>query len=283
MRIHVIADSTSDIPAGYNKNLTVVPLTVRFGDEEYMDGVNLSHQEFYKKIEEGDIFPQTSQVTPYAFKEAYVNALKDNDAVICITASSCVSGTYQSAVLASADLEDQVAVIDSKNLTIGTKMLVDYALFLIEQEIDFEEIIRRVNGIRSRVRMLAVFDTLEYLKKGGRMPGAIANVGNALNLKPGITLKDGEVAFLGFARGMKKGFSLLKEKIEEAGGIDYSFPYCFGYTANPETMEKFIEQANYVWEGHDDPSTIERVSVGSAIGTHVGPGALAIAFIAPKE
>ena len=95
MKIHVIVDSTSDIPAGYNENVTVVPLTVRFGDEEYMDGVNLSHQEFYKKIEEGDVFPQTSQVTPFTFKEAYVKALKDNEAVICITASACVSGTYR--------------------------------------------------------------------------------------------------------------------------------------------------------------------------------------------
>ena len=283
MKIHIIADSTSDIPAGYNENLTVVPLTVRFGDEEYMDGVTLSHQEFYKKIEESDEFPQTSQVTPFAFKEAYVNALKENDAIICITASSCVSGTYQSAVLASADMEDQVAVIDSKNLTIGIKLLVDYALFLVNKDVDYEEIIRRVNGIRDRVRMLAVFDTLEYLKKGGRMPGAIANIGNALSLKPGITLKDGEITFLGFARGMKKGFSLIKEKMEEAGGIDYSFPYCFGYTANTDTLEKFIEQATWAWEGHDDPATIERVSVGSAIGTHVGPGAIALAFIAPKE
>lgn len=278
-KIRIITDSASDMPAGYREDVTVVPLHVRFGAEEYLDGVNLSHREFYEKLIEDEELPTTSQVAPYAFEDAYKEAKKAGEQVIVITISGRLSGTYQSACIASEDYEDMVHVIDSENVTVGERALVEYAIRLMDAGEDIDTIVDTINREKKNIHVVGLLDTLEYLKKGGRISKTAAFVGGMLSIKPVIAIENGEVAMLGKARGSKQGNNLLVQQIEKAGGIDFSKPYYLGYAGLDDTLlQKYIADSAHLWEEHTD--RLEIMSVGGAIGTHVGPGAIAVAFFA---
>ncbi len=275
--IRIITDSASDMPAGYRDDVTVVPLHVRFGTEEYLDGVNLTHREFYEKLIENDELPTTSQVAPFAFEEQYEKAREAGEQVIVITISGKLSGTYQSACIASADYEDMVHVVDSENVTVGERAIVEYALRLKDAGKDIDTIIDIINDVKKNIRVVGLLDTLEYLKKGGRISKTAAIVGEMLSIKPVIAIESGEVVMLGKARGSKQGNNLLVQQIEKAGGIDFSKPYYLGYAGLDDTLlRKYIADSVHIWEAHADKLDI--MSVGGAIGTHVGPGAIAVAF-----
>lgn len=171
-KITIITDSASDMPRNLHNQVTVLPMTISFGDEQFEDGVTLSADEFYMKLIESDTLPKTSQVSPFAFTSAYETALTHSDAVIVITLSSKLSGTYQSACIAADDYESEHAgsqgkiyIIDSENVTVGEQILIEYALKLINDGLSATAIADELNSAKKRIRLVALLDTLEYLKK----------------------------------------------------------------------------------------------------------------------
>ena len=277
--IRIITDSASDMPVDYREDVTVVPLHVRFGMEEYLDGVNLSHREFYEKLIENEELPTTSQVAPYAFEDVYEKAGQAGEQVIVITISGKLSGTYQSACIAASDYKDMVHVIDSENVTVGERALVEYAIRLKDAGADIDTIVNTIDREKKNIHVVGLLDTLEYLKKGGRISKTVAFVGGMLSIKPVISIEAGEVAMLGKARGSKQGNNLLVQQIEKAGGIDFSKPLYLGYAGLDDTLlQKYITDSTHLWKEHAD--SLDIMSVGGAIGTHVGPGAIAVAFFA---
>lgn len=279
--ITIITDSASDISQNNNKGVTVLPMTITFGEENYEDGVSLTPDNFYIKLIESSALPKTSQVSPYAFGQAYENSLKSADYVIVITLSSKLSGTYQSACIAADDYDGRVFVIDSENVTVGEQILVDYALSLIDKGIEVNTIVSQLNTMKKRIRLVALLDTLEYLKKGGRISSGAAFLGNVLSIKPVIAIVDGEVSFLGKARGSKQGNNFLIQQVDTYGGIDYSLPVLLGYTGcSTVLMDKYIKDSSSLWEGRIPVPDI--IQVGATIGTHIGPGGIAVAFFSKE-
>ena len=169
-KIRIITDSASDLSASTREDLTILPLAIRFGDTEYLDGVTISHHEFYEKLIESDTLPPTSLVSPAAFEEVYARAVADGETVIAITISGRLSGTYQSATIAAEDFAGKVFVIDSYNATIGEGILVRYALLLKDQGLSAKEIVGILEASKEQIHTLGVLDTLEYLKKAAAFP-----------------------------------------------------------------------------------------------------------------
>lgn len=277
MSIKIVLDSTTDLVPELAGKFKVVPLTVNFGEEEFIDGVTITKEEFYAKLIESDVVPTTSQASPEAFKRAFEKIAADGDEIICITVASKFSGTYQSACIAAEEFPGKIRVIDSKTVAIGTAILAEYAESLVEKGFSSEEIEKAVTEKRDDIIIVALIDTLEYLKKGGRLSKAAAFAGGLLNIKPVISVEDGEINILGKARGSKQGNNFLIKEIEKAGGVDFKMPVLLGYTGHdPYMLEKYVEDSRFLWEGNVE--NLRRTCVGSVIGTHVGPGAVAVAF-----
>ncbi len=276
-KIKIITDSGSDITEKNSEYLTVLPMTIRFGESEYRDGVDITHREFYEKLVESDELPVTSLVSPAAFEDAYKEAVVDGYKLIVITISSKLSGTYQSAVLAASEYPDNVFVVDSKNVSVGEQILVNFALELLTSGMSAEEIAHILEEEREKIHIIALLDTLEYLKKGGRISKTTAFVGGMLSIKPVVTVSDGEVEMLGKARGSKNGSNFLIADIKNSPGIDFSKPIGLGYTGlSDNLLQKYIQDSEELWRGHEDSLNIS--SIGATIGTHIGPDAIAVAF-----
>ena len=281
MTVRIITDSGSDCLQGEHPQLDVLPLSVGFGSTVYQADVELTRERFYELLVEGDDFPTTGQVNPYAFSQAISRAQEAGEDVVIISLSSKLSGTYQSACTAAAEAGDatEVHVVDTENVTLGMKILIQYALRLLDEGKSAAEIARAVEEARDRVCVVALLDTLEYLKRGGRISAAAGTVGELLSIKPVITVRDGEVAVLGKARGSKNGRNLLRQQVEAAGGIDFDMPLLLGYSGlSDKLLRKYLADSRSVWEGKIAEEDIPVVMVGATIGTHVGPGAVAVAF-----
>lgn len=280
--VRIIADSTTDLTESVRERVTVIPLTIRFGDEEYIDGVNITKKEFYEKLIESDTLPKTSQATPEQFEKIFKEVKEAGDTAVVITLSAKLSGTCQSANIAAADYEDSVFVVDSNSVTIGTAILVDYALTLAERGMEARDIALELLAKRDDIRLVAMLDTLEYLKKGGRISAATAFAGGLLMIKPVICVEDGEVKMLGKARGSKQANNLLVEEIGKAGGVDFDMPVLLGYTGLSDILlKKYIEDSERLWKhAKEELSTLQ---IGSVIGTHAGPGAVAAAFFSKNQ
>lgn len=279
MATRIITDSASDIVDFPNPNLTVLPMTVAFGNTVYHDGVDLTHERFYDLLVESDELPSTGAVSPGVFAQAYDEAQAAGEDVVVVTLSSKVSATWQSARIA-AEGRDGVQVVDSLSSCIGEHVLVEYALMLAERGLPAADIAARLERARSRVHMLALLDTLEYLRRGGRIGSAAAAAGALLALKPVVTMTDGEVELLGKARGSKNARNLLVELVGEHP-IDFAMPFCLAYTAGGEAMlKKYVRDSSDLWEGIVDALPI--CSVGATIGTHAGPGAIAVAYFSQE-
>ena len=277
MSVRIVTDSASDITGLTRKNLTIVPMAVTFGEETYLDGVTLSHGEFYEKLIEHDTLPTTSQITPAQFEDAFRSAAEAGETVVCVTISSKLSGTYQSACIAAQDYEGRVFVVDSHNAAIGEQILVLRALDLAETGMEAAEIARQLEREKKQVRVIALLDTLEYLHKGGRLSRSEAVLGGLLSIKPVVAVEDGAVKVLGKARGSKNGNNLLIQQIRATPGIDFSRPLTLGYTGlDDKLLQKYIADSAALWENHTHPLPIS--TIGGTIGTHVGPGAIAVAF-----
>lgn len=279
MSIRIIADSGSDLLGNESKYLKIVPLKITFGDEQYQDGVTLSHEEFYGKLVESDELPKTSQVPPFDFEEAIQEALDAGDTPIVITVASKLSGTYNSARIAASEFDEKVYVVDSENVAMGEKILVQYAIQMVEEGLDAETIFAELEKSKKKICLVALLDTLEYLQKGGRVSSVVGFVGGVLSIKPVVTIKDGEIVMIGKARGTKNGNKMLTQQIETVGGIDYMKPYALGYSGlEDDLLRKYVEENKETWEKQDENLSIG--TIGGSIGTHAGPGAFGYAFFA---
>ena len=280
MSIRIIIDSTTDIPEQVLHQVEVVPLTVSFGDEEYLDGIDLSRGDFYRKLEAGQILPKTSQPSPEAFAGVFQRIHEAGDEGVFISVASALSGTCQSAAIAAADYPE-ISVVDSRNVAVGTGILAEYALQLISRGITREELTQKLEKKREDICLIAMLDTLEYLKRGGRISKTAALAGGILNIKPVITVKEGEILILGKARGAKKANNLLVE-LAEKNGVDYSLPILLGYAGtSDELLQNYIHDSRKLWEGHVE--NLEYAQICSVVGTHTGPGAVAAAFFRTNQ
>lgn len=284
MSVRIITDSASDMSPVEHPALAVLPLSVTFGTDVYMDGIDIDHQRFYEMLVERDELPKTGQVNPYAFSQAIAEAREAGDEAVIITVGAKLSGTNQSARTALAEAPGgDVYVVDSNNVTLGERVLVEYALRLVDEGRSAAQIAAAVEAVRDRVVVIGLLETLEYLVRGGRLSAAAGAVGTLLNVKPVVAVEDGLIVQLGKARGSKNGRNLLNQKVEKAGGIDFSMPLALGYTGlSDAVLKKYIEDSAALWAGHTE-GELPVHTIGATIGTHVGPGAVAVAFFQPAN
>ena len=279
-KIRIITDSASDIPNNDSipANLSIMPLTIFFGEEEYLDGKTITNEEYYNKLTGGDILPKTSQVTPYDFEQEIQKAIDNGEKVIVITLSSGLSGTYQSACIAASNFDKDVAVIDSFMATVSEQLLVKYALQLIEQGMEYDKIVETLENDKKKIKLVGPLDTLEYLKKGGRISAAAAVFGSALSIKPIITVIEGKVEVIAKARGRRNAIeTTLKIVRESETGIDFDKPYAVGYSGNDKDMLNiFIESSKT--NGNINIENWPVVSIGSTIGTYAGPDSIIFGY-----
>lgn len=284
MSVRIITDSASDMTPAEHPALRVLPLSVTFGTDVYMDGVDIDHQRFYEMLVERDELPKSGQVNPYAFSQAIAGAREAGDEAVIITVGAKLSGTNQSARTALAEAPGgDVFVVDSNNVTLGERVLVEYALRLVDEGRSAAQIAAAVEAVRDRVVVIGLLETLEYLVRGGRLSAAAGAVGTLLNVKPVVAAEDGLIVQLGKARGSKNGRNLLNQKVEQAGGVDFSMPLALGYTGlSDAVLKKYIEDSAALWAGHAE-NELPIHTIGATIGTHVGPGAVAVAFFRPAN
>ena len=226
MSVRLISDSACDISQAEAKewNITVLPLKTEIDGVEYLDGVTITPQEFYDKLETCKELPTTSQLSPAEFDEVFRPAVEDGDEVVVITISERLSGTAQSAAIAAAEYPGKIWIVDSESVTIGQRLLVLYAVRLRDEGLSSREIAEQLDRIKSRVCLLARVDTLEYLVRGGRLPKTAGIAGTLLNIKPVLSVEDGEIRVLGKARGSRQSNHMLTQFIQEKGGVDLSLP-----------------------------------------------------------
>ena len=274
--VQIIVDSTADMPERFAAQCRVVPLTVQFGNETFIEGVTIDRRRFYERLVESDVLPTTSQATPAAFAAVFDEVARAGDSAVVLTLSSKLSGTYQSACIAAAEYEN-IYVVDSQNVAIGTGILAQYALRCAAEGMDAKTLAALLERKREDVCLIALLDTLEYLKRGGRVSKTVAFAGGLLNIKPVATVQDGEVRLIGKARGSKQGNNLLTEKIAQCGGVDFALPILLGYSGLSDAcLQKYVEDSRALWETGTD--RLESTLICSVIGTHTGPGVVAVAF-----
>lgn len=282
--IKILADSASDITKSEAEalNIEMIPMPIRIGDKDYMDGVDLSHREFFEKLIESDDFPVTSQINEYRFAEKFGEMTANGDEVIAIVLSSALSETYTRAESAAKAFGGKVTVVDSLNASLGERILCDYAIGLVQKGLSKEEVVAHLEEAKHRIKLLALLDTLTYLKKGGRISSAVAFAGEILSVKPVISLVEGKIKLMGKAIGSRKGTNLLNRLVEQSGGIDFDMPYSLAYSGlGDEVLKKYIADSETLWKGRVE--YLPSYMIGSTIGTHIGPGAIAVAFFGKKE
>lgn len=276
MSVQIIVDSSVDVAERFRERLHIVPLIIHFGEEELIDGVTINKEQFYRRLVESEQLPFTSQASPVAFQKVYEEVTQAGDSAVVITLASKLSGTYQSACIAAGDF-DNIYVVDSQTAAIGAGVLTEYALARAEAGADARELAAELERKREDVCLVALLDTLEYLKRGGRISKTAALAGGLLNIKPMITVRDGEVVLIGKARGSKQGNSLLVEKIRACGGIDFDLPILLGYSGlSGESLETYVEYSHDLWEMGTE--ILDKTCISGVIGTHTGPGVVAAAF-----
>lgn len=275
--IKLLLDSSSDysLKEADAKNIAFVPLTVTIGEHSYQDGVDITKDTFYEMLEKGNEFPKTSQPSPQSFLTCFQKAKEDGDELICILISSSLSGTCQSAHLAKAMADyDGIYVIDSGLAASLIKVLADYAGQLIEKGLPAAEIVEKIEVMKHKVKVVAVLDTLEYLYRGGRLNRTTAAMGDLARLKPIVHItEDGQVGILGKCIGKNKAFSFILNHLADRP-LHPDFPIYSAYTYGTENCERLEEKLA------DAGYTVgKRFQIGSAIGTHIGPGIFAVIYV----
>lgn len=224
-------------------------------------------------------------ISLYSTGITFASAVTDGDKVIAITISSKLSGTYSCAKNAAKSYRGQVFVIDSLNAATGERILCDYALRLIRENSDAAHIADELNEMKKKIQVIAVVDTLKYLRKGGRISGVTAIAGELLSVKPVVSVVDGEVKLVGKAIGSKRSNNLLMQLVEKCGGIDFSMPYGLMYSGlSDEYLKKYLCDSEALWRDHiDDSVDIPTYLIGSTIGAHIGPNAVGVAFFSNRN
>lgn len=278
MSVKLIVDSASDIDQKEAERLGVVlvPMEVKIGEEEYLDGVTLTPDLFYEKLTQSGELPKTSQINPYRFSEVFAKATENGDSAVAITISSKLSGTYESAKQAAQDFQGKVFVVDSLNACIGERLLCQRALTLIKEGGSAAEIAQTLDKDKKKINLMALLGTLEYLKKGGRISAAVAFAGSMLSLKPVVAVEEGEIHLVGKALGSKKGNNLLSTLVAKKG-IDFTMPYGVVWSGTDDTLiNQYVQDSAHLWQ--HATNEVPSYRIGSTIGTHIGPNAIGVAF-----
>ncbi len=275
-RIRVVTDSACDLSVklAAERNLTLVPLNIRFGDEEFVDGKTLSTDGFWARCAASPVLPETSAPSPGAFQEAFVAAADEgHDGVVCITLSAGVSATYQAAVAGAKAVADRipVRVIDSRSMTMGQGLMVLEAADLAATGATLDEIATRIEYLIPRTRVFGVVDTLEHLEKGGRLGGARALLGSLLSIKPVVTLVDGKVAEESKQRTRGRSMRYLAGKARNAPPLS-RLAVSNGAAAD---IDRFLEML----DGVESEFPLEVTDLGPVVGTHTGPGTIGLSFV----
>ena len=276
MAVKLIIDAGSDLTVAQAKELdvTLIPMSVRFGSKEYLSGVDITNEEFYNRLTTEKELPTTSQPTPYAFEEVYQQVVDAGDEAVVLCVSSALSGTYQSACIAADGLEDRIFVVDTRAVSVAEKILLDYAISLRNHRANAQAIAAELEKKKEDVCVFGAVETLEYLIKGGRLSKTAGAVGSVLGIRPVLHLVDGALEVAGKARGAKAAIAMTHQFISDIG-IDFTMPCGLGYTGNdPKVLTPFLEAQNASWSGQDIPV----YNVGSTVGTHTGPGLFLVAF-----
>ncbi len=274
--VRIITDSAADFsPRELEQlNITCIPLKVMFGDTEYEENISLSKDQFYELLLSNEDLPKTSQASPQILMDLFEEAHAQGEEAIYITLASALSGTYQTAMMTRSMLDyDTCHVFDSRNATGGQRMIVEYAVKLRDAGKSAAEILEALEDVRDRVVLYACIDTLEYLYKGGRISQTVYKLGTLANIKPIISVEaDGSIAIPAKAMGMRKGMDILCKHLQNP---DPDFPVYAMYTNTRSVAETLAQKMGNV----DDEHIIQ---VGAAIGSHVGPDACGLVFIAAK-
>lgn len=278
MAVRIVTDSTADIPQGQAGALgiAVVPLTVFFGDQAYLDGVELDNAGFYHKLAASKDLPRTSQPSPASFQETYTRLIDEGaDAILSVHLSSKLSGTYQSACTARDSLPESarrapIEVVDSLSISVGMSRAILLAAQDARAGLALDEIKARLLDQLARTRILAVLDTLEFVRRGGRIGGARAMLGNMLSVKPIISLKNGEVAPVEQPRTRSKAYARIAELLAQAGNVEYVAIA----ESNDEVGQQLAQVVKTVYSGE-----MPIYKLGAVLGTHTGPGTAAIAYV----
>jgi len=278
MAIRIITDSTCDISLQDQEkmDIRVIPLTVNFADASYADGVDITNEQFFDKLEHSKNLPTTSSISPQTFIDAFQEGLDAGDEIIGIFISGDISGTFQSANIAKMELDsDNIFLVDSRNTTVALALLVFEAVRCRDEGMPAADIAVHIDSITPKVRLIAMVNTLKYLHKGGRLGLAPALIGEAIGLKPLTTIIDGKVAALGKAIGVPAALKLMLQKVtDELPDLRYTF--VFGHACAPEVLDKLLEIIK-------DPLQLTEwftCNIGSIVGTHVGKGAVGFAYVA---
>ena len=278
MEVKILIDSASDINAeeanGFDVEL--VPIEVRFGEEQFLDGVTLLPEQFYDKLTESAELPKTSQINSFTFEESFESLVGQGYEVVAIVLSSKLSGTYRSAVAAAKKFNDKVFVVDSLNASVGERLLCQHALKLKEKGFSAKEIAQKLDEVKHKINFIALLDTLSYLKKGGRISAITALAGQMLSIKPVVGVINGEVKLIGKTVGSKKGNNLLNTLVNKKG-IDFTMPYGTVYSGTDDSkLNQYIRDSEEIWKGKTESVPVH--TLGCTIGTHIGPGAIGVAF-----
>ena len=278
MAVRIITDSTCDITREDQESMKihVIPLTVNFPDASYADGVDITNEEFFDKLESCKTLPTTSSVAPQAFIEAFQEGLDAGDDIVGIFISGDISGTFQSACIAKDELNsDNIHLVDSRNTTAALALLVFEAVKNRDSGMSASEIAEHIDSLTPKVRLMAMVNTLKYLHKGGRLGFAPALLGEVIGLKPLTSVIDGKVAAIGKAIGIPAAFKLILQKVME-DLPDKKYTFAFGHACAPETFEKLIDFFK-------EPLQLTEwftCNIGSIVGTHTGKGVVGFAYVA---
>lgn len=277
MAVRIVTDSTADLPLELASQLhiAVVPLTVFFGDQAYLDEIELDNNGFYQKLAISKELPRTSQPAPAAFQETFQRLIDEGaEAILSIHLSSKLSGTYQSACTARDMLENTrgvpIEILDSRSVSVGMNYAIQQAAHMAQEGKSLEEIKAYTENTLSRTSILAVLDTLEFVRRGGRIGGASAFLGNMLSFKPIVSLKDGEVVPVERPRTRNKAYARIAQLLAETGDIEYVAIA----ESNDEVGQQLAEALKGVYAGE-----VPVYRLGAVLGTHTGPGTAAIAFV----
>ncbi|MDQ1360816.1 MAG: fatty acid kinase fatty acid binding subunit [Acidimicrobiaceae bacterium] len=275
-RVRVVTDSAGDLtPAlAEERGITIVPLSIRFGSEEFVDGATLSADEFWRRCQSSDILPETSAPSPGAFQEAFLDAAADGyDGVVCINLSGALSATYQSAQAAADAVADRipVRVIDSRSVTMGQGLMALAAAESAAGGASLDDVAAVVNDQIGHTQVFGAIDTLEHLEKGGRIGGARALLGSLLSIKPVVHVVDGVVEEESKQRTRSRQLKYLADKILGFGGVE-RVAVCNGAANDLDDLLGLLA-------GIDAKYPLEVVNLGPVVGTHTGPGTLGVCVV----
>ena len=283
MSVKIIVDSASDVKVSYakKKNMGFAPLKTNLAGREYRDGIDITPDTFYGELAANKELAHTSQVTSGEFLDLFEKEIKEGNDLVVITISSGLSGTYQSACVAAAEYPDRIFVLDSLSATAGEQVLIERAISLRDAGASASEIYSELVALRKRLRLFVRVDTLEYLKRGGRISKTSALIGGLLGIRPILTLNgEGRLETVGKPRGIAASHKMMNDSIQACGGIDFSMPVVITYAGelSDGTVQKYLADSVHVYG--DSVNKVKIEQLGCVIGTHTGPGAIVVSFVA---